>query len=143
MTSLKRFKPSLVAATFVLVAFAAPELRAQDDDSEKALRETQELLKSPALRQQTINSNADAKKADQNLRELGGSQANVEEIYAITADITASLVHQANGDPVKLQELVQEAMKNPEAFHSKLTPAQIQRIKSVSAKIDEQQKKKP
>jgi hypothetical protein len=118
-------------------------LRAQESPESDPVEEVQKLLTNPSLRSKELKSNEGGAKMDQSVRELGGSEENVEEIYAITADITATLVKEVDGDPAKLQIIVQEAMKNPEAFKSKLTPSQIQRIKAVSAKIDADKKKKP
>jgi hypothetical protein len=122
---------------------ASPQSRADDTKESDPVEEVQKILANPELRSKELKSNEGGARVDQNVRELGGSEANVEEIYSITADIMATLVKDVDGDPAKLQVLVQEAMKNPEAFKSKLSPAQIQRIKAVSAKIDAEKKKKP
>ncbi|MEO5668203.1 MAG: hypothetical protein ABIR96_09110 [Bdellovibrionota bacterium] len=143
MMSFKRLNPTFFAlslAAFGMASFAGAQT---EEQTQQSLEETQKILTHSSLRQQTIKSSTEAAKTDQSVRELGGNQANTEEIYAITSDITAALVQQANGDPDKLQALVEEAMKHPEAFASKLTPAQIQRIKTVSEKIDAEKKKKP
>ena len=133
---------------YILMSGLAPVSFSQkaeglSEEDQKALRQTQELLQDPVLRQKYLKENADAAKTDQNVRSLGGNKENTEEIYAISADIAATLVHETGGDPAKMQQLLQEALKTPEAFAGRLSPAQINRIKKVSEKIDAQSVKKP
>jgi uncharacterized protein (DUF2126 family) len=137
---MKNFRRALF---FALGTFLVAEVQALDSASDEALTQTQQLLTDPSKRAKAIENDTAAKQADQNARSLGVTQANTEEIYALTADIMATLVKDSDGDPVKLQATVQEALKNPEAFRSKLTPAQIQRIKGLAQRIDAEKTKKP
>jgi hypothetical protein len=141
-------KPIALCFSLTLLLSFPPALRAQEaeglsDSDMEALRQTQELLENPALRQNYLKENAEASKVDQKVRQLGASKENTEEIYKISSDIAATLVKKTGGDSAKLQQLLQEALKNPEAFAGELTPEQIRRIKKVSEKIDAQNVKKP
>jgi hypothetical protein len=130
----------LILSCGLILSNTASALDAAD---EEALKKTQELLQNPALRQKTLEKDADAARADQKVRELGVTEENSEEIYSITSDIAATLIREADGDPAKLQEMIQKAIQNPEAFAQSLSPEQIRRIKAVSSKIDKEKTKRP
>jgi|GEM_PF-1073880 len=133
----------LVVGTAFSVSIHSQEAEGLSESDLKALQETQELLKNPSLRQEYLKENPDAAKTDQNIRSLGGNKENTEELYSISADIAAILVQKSGGDTAKMQLMLQEALKNPDAFADVLSPSQLQRIKSVANKIDAEQVKKP
>jgi hypothetical protein len=103
-------------------------------DDQKALDETQEMMRDRSAIDAYAAKNADAKAADAQVKALMGDQTDAT--YDLASEIFGDLVRQANGDPVKLMKLVEEAKKNPEAFAKKLTPEQKAKINSMATTID-------
>lgn len=106
-----------------------------DEDFNFAVQETQKDLKDKNKRKDLLNTK-EAKDADTAAKSIAGSEANTEEIYAITADLAAIIGEQAAGDPGKMQQLLKEATENPKVFFERLPAAQQERIKSLSKKIE-------
>jgi hypothetical protein len=115
-------------------AFGEKAQLSQDD--QKALQETQDLLRDQKQRDEYIKSSPDAQKTMDQVKTLGGSQQNMDAMFNISADIFQSLVNEAGGDPVKLQMLLAEAQKNPEKFFNKLSAQQKENIRKVAGDIE-------
>lgn len=47
-----------------------------------------------------------------------------------------NLSKEANGDPEKMQQMLLEAQKNPEAFYKKMSPEQRAQIQGLVKKIE-------
>lgn len=103
--------------------------------NDTALQQTQSMLQSPTDRAKAIQGNASAQAADDQAHALGGSAAGTEAIYSLTSDILADLARQANGDPVKMQELLQQAMANPEAFAANLSDRNKAQLRAIAGKM--------
>ena len=108
--------------------------------TQAALTETQTLLKDQKKLEAEGLTTPEAKKAHQQAKDLMGNAANTEALYSLTSDIMGSLVKEAGNDPAKLQELLAKAMKDPNAFASKLTPDQLARLKELSKKVEAQRR---
>lgn len=128
----------LAVAVVVLLGFAGSAAWAEDGldaHTELALRQTQELLRNPGKRDESVQRDAKAKEADAKVREVAGSAANTEAMYALAAEVLESMVRESGGDATKLQELLQSAQSNPEAFYKALTPEQRARVKQIAEQI--------
>jgi hypothetical protein len=90
-----------------------------DADQQKGLDQTVNLLKSPQDRQKAIEHSDAAKDVDNKTSALAGSKKNKDEIYGISANVFEKVVKESNGDPEKMQRLMNEATANPEAFFNK------------------------
>jgi len=99
---------------------------------EEALRKTQELLRDPSAREKIGKQTSEGREAMNQAESLGGSTENTEEIYDLAADIFADLVHQTNGDPDKIKELLKKAQKNPEDFAKHFSDSQKAKLKEIS-----------
>src|SRR4051812_45740097 len=93
-----------------------------DDASNDALVSTQKLLTDPALRAKAVKENSGAAQAHQQADLAAGGGANTEALYGLSSEIFEDMVKQTGGDPLKLQELIQKAMKDPESFGKNLSP---------------------
>lgn len=134
-----RYRFSMTRSTWMLLAalVASPSVSfAQDMDasSEMALQQTQQLLENPNVRNEAIRKSDSAQAADAKLREVAGSEANTQEMYMLASQIFANMAKDSGGDPAKMQEMVQRAMSNPEAFANSLTPEQRAQLKDLAAK---------
>jgi len=92
---------------------------ALDSDDQKGLDSTINLLKSQKDRQKAVEANPSAKDVDNKVSALAGSNQNKEEIYGVSANVFERIVKEANGDPAKMQQMMNEASQNPEAFYNK------------------------
>lgn len=119
------------------IAFAQTSSQ-QDKATQEALGQTQQLLRDKQQREKALQQNPQAMEQHKRVQQLTGSEKNTDAVYDISADIMDNLVKDANGDPQKMQELMQQAQKDPAAFYNKLTPEQKARIKALSEQISPQ-----
>lgn len=122
--------------TFVLLALSFPSHGELDEHDQKALKETQTLLKDREQRRNAINENQKTRDADQNVKNLfGGSEALTDEAYALAAEVLANVVKSADGDARKMQEMMTEFHRDPAAFAATWTPEQKAKLKALAEKL--------
>lgn len=110
-----------------------------DQHQQKGLEDTKALLKNAQDRNAFIKTDKKAQEVDQKVDALTGGGANKEEVYGISSDVMDKLTHESNGDPEKMQAILQEASKNPEAFYNKyFDDGAKARVRGVAGKIDAQ-----
>ena len=114
-------------AVLALPAFA-------ESNTKDALEQTQQLLIDPANRDEVIRGNADAKNTDKALNDLVGNRVEQQRVYELAADILGSIVTKSEGDPQKMDKLLEDAKKNPEAFANTFTPEQKKTLSDIAAK---------
>lgn len=112
----------------------AEELSKIDSD---AIDKTVELLNNPSQRQQVIDNNDGAKKADQMARQLLGDGADLQQVYKAAGEIFRKLANENNGDLNKMLEKMAEGQKNPESFFNSLTPKERAMVQSLGQKANE------
>jgi len=122
----------LILTTLLLFSAQASDL---DSTSQDALDKTQALMKSHDDRQKYIEANPEAQAADAKIDALTGDQKTKDEIYDTSSDIFSGVVKGTGGDVKKQQELLNQAMNDPEGFFNNLTPAQQQQIRDIASKI--------
>lgn len=101
---------------------------------QEAVQDTKSLLRDRGRRDQTLTGEA-AKKVDKGLDDLTGSRNTSDEVYGLTADLLEPLMKKAGDDPDKLQKMVDEAQKNPEAFAETFTPEQREKLRAIAGEI--------
>ncbi|MBI3541678.1 MAG: hypothetical protein HY075_00165 [Deltaproteobacteria bacterium] len=122
----------LVFVPSVALAGQGKEL---DAASTEALDKTKKLLADPKEREKAVAADARATDADQNARQAaGGSEANTQKLYELSAEVMDTITRESGGDPEKMQSLIADALKNPEAFAAKFTPDQKARLKAIAEK---------
>lgn len=108
-----------------------------DANQQQGLKDTQNLLRDKKQREDYFKNNPQAREADTKAGALGGSPANKEEMYDISAELIEVIARETNGDPVKMETIMQEAQKNPKAFYEKYMSAnQKARVKALAEKVD-------
>lgn len=107
-----------------------------DNSSEESLKRTQDLLRNQRRLESEGLQTPEAKAQHQRAKELMGSPENTAALYDLSADIFGPLAAEAGGDPVKMQEILQKALANPEAFAARLTPEQRARLKDMATKAE-------
>jgi len=88
-----------------------------DADQRHGLKQTKDMLNNPSERQKAIAKDPKAKDMDDKVSALAGTSQNKDEIYGIAAQLMEKIAQETNGDPEKMQLLMLEAQKNPEAFY--------------------------
>jgi hypothetical protein len=100
-----------------------------------AIKQTQDLLRNPKARQGAIKETQGSQNANDYATKVLGNEQNVNEAYDIAAELLPWITEQSGGDPVKMQEMMAQAMKNPESFYARMPAAQKARIKALNNKI--------
>jgi hypothetical protein len=116
-----------------------------DQHQQQGLKDTKEFLKNKDERQKWIDEKGGkAKEVDNKVEALGGSKENKEEIYGIAAEVMEKIALETNGDPEKMQKLLQEAQGNPKAFYEKYFDDKSKaRVRGVATDIERKGTKGP
>jgi hypothetical protein len=113
-----------------------------DEVNDKALRDTQALLRNQQQRNQVIQGDQRAIEADNFAGQaVGNNPALKNGVYGASADVMGTLHKQSGGDAVQMNAILQKAMQNPEAFLRSLPPDQQARIKALAIQAEAQQRK--
>jgi hypothetical protein len=129
-----RFPLSLLFSALISTsAFASDEL---DPGSRDALAKTDDLLRSPDARQELFQKDAQARATNEQVVSMAGSDANAQAIYELAAEVFGTLTKEANGDPQKMLQLLQQAQAHPEAFAKAFTPEQRAQLEALTKKIE-------
>ncbi len=108
-----------------------------DVHEQQGLKDTQRLLTTPKERDAAIRNDPKAKETDDKVEALTGSGQNKEEIYGIASKVMEKITLESNGDARKMQELLMEAQRNPEAFYNKyFGSAEKERVRALANDID-------
>lgn len=102
-------------------------------EQQKALSTVMEQLTNPEKRQEILKDDPKAAQADQFLKEVGGAYS--EDIYKLAAQVMQTLALEANGDPNKMEQLLERAKKNPSSFANSFTPEQKDSLKKIAEKL--------
>ena len=132
----------LILFLSLILSLTSFNIYAQDDSA--SLAQVQALLNDPALRQQALIT-PEARSADRNAEITALGQAGKkQEIYSIAAELMPWLIQETNGDMTKINTLMLEYQKNPQAFYNRIPAAQREKIKSLAGQIEQSRSgKKP
>lgn len=123
----------------ILVSFSLTGQLAWSDEldaaSTEALQKTQDLLKNPNARKDAISKNPNAQMVDQQVKALGGTDSNTEELYGLSSDVFEDVVKMTNGDAEQMQQLLIKAKNDPKAFYESLSDKNKAQFQEVSRKI--------
>lgn len=103
-------------------------------DQDKALSQVVDLLTDPKKLHEIVGDDPKAKEADRFLRSVGGEHSG--EIYQLAAEIFQSLAAEAQGDPEKMERLLEKAKQDPTSFAKKFTAGQKSRLREIAGKIE-------
>jgi len=108
-----------------------------ENSEAQALQETQAMLGDQKQMQEWAKTHPDAKQSMNNVSTLtGGNEADSAAVYKLASDIFANMTKETGGDAGGMEKILAEAMKNPQAFASKLTPEQRQQLQNLSKSIE-------
>lgn len=107
-----------------------------DSSQTEGLKETQTMMTNRKAREEAIKRDPKAKEIDAKAGILAGTQGNKEEMYSLSADLLEKIAKETGGDPVKMQQLLLDAQKDPKAFYEKYLDAKEQaRVRGLATKI--------
>ncbi len=119
------------------IAFTCTAHAQLDTHQRQGLDDTKTLLKDKKQRDDFIKTDKKAQEVDAKVDALAGSSKNKEEIYGISAEVMEKLTVETGGDPAKMQKILDEAMKNPEAFYNKYFDDKAKaRVRGVATDIE-------
>lgn len=125
---------ALFAALSVMLGLSSAARAELDKESQEALEKTQQLLRDQAQRANALKESKDAQRNHQSMESMLGA-SNTNSAYEISAEVLEKIVKDTNGDIVLMQQIVEEAQKNPEAFAKKyFNESQRARIKQMAEK---------
>lgn len=122
---------------FLLTLLASTSLNGQELDANtmEALSQTQQLLRSRALREQAAKESGSAQAAHNHAAALSGNQQNLDALYDTSAEVMEWLTQQTQGDAQKMQALMLKAKENPEAFYQSLPEKIKSKIRSMAGQF--------
>lgn len=120
--------------------FSNPSLTESSEEkvSQESLRRVQQDLINPAARQKILNGDSKAKEQDKKVQGLLGNDS--EKAYEISAELIETIHKKAGGDPVKMEEMVNELRSNPMAIEKYLSSQQKDKIRKMANEVEAQQK---
>lgn len=126
---------AFVSILFLYQYSIAQDLTKQLKTSEvnqQALQETQALLINPEQRNQAIKNNDQAKKVDGMVKDLMGDSS--EDMYKTAAEIMPYISKMGDGDPQKMNQFIQNALRDPASFANNLPPELKQKVSDLAKK---------
>jgi hypothetical protein len=130
----------ILSATLCLISLTTlfSGARAESDHAiDKAMKDTQDLLRDKTQRDELIKKDSKAREAEAKVNSVtGGDAANNQRINEIAADALPALMKVVGNDPAKAMELLQKAQTDPEGFYKSLPPEIRSQIRSVSSDIE-------
>lgn len=109
-----------------------------DKDSQKALEQTQQLLKSGNERQDYIKDHPEATAADDKVKAVTNSPENQQAIYDLSAKIFETTTTRTSGDVKQQQELLKNAAQDPAGFIQSLPADQQRALRDLASQIEKQ-----
>ena len=125
---------NFLVVIFLLAFISQTEADELSENQQTAIEQTKSMLTSPELRKKESNTSA-AQMADQKVKELTGSPQTQEEIYRLASEVFGTLAEQTNGDPEKMNEILNQGLQNPEGFATLWTPEQKEKLHELAEKI--------
>lgn len=128
--------------TLIIFCFGmANSIQAKDltAEQENALKGAIEELTNPTKRAENLKNDPKAAESDKILKEVGGEFS--EEIYQLAGKVMETIAAQAQGDPKKMQEILDRAKKDPAGFAKTFTPEEQKLLKDIGQKVEKSKKK--
>lgn len=130
----------MIARSLVALAMFSASVSAAESDHRESVRKVQEQMKKPGFSKEAEQDSPDAARVNRQIEGLAGSQADIDAIYGLAADILGNMQDMT---PEQMMKVIEEAQKDPQGFASKWTPEQRRRLKELSGRLPAAQKKNP
>jgi hypothetical protein len=129
------FPLCLIAMSFICAAGLA-RAGQLDPSNQDAVNQTKQVMTDPEKLKAATANDPQAKQADENAERLMGNKTDTADLYKLSADIFGNVASDANGDPAKMQESLNQALKNPAGFADSLTPDQAAKLHQLTNKVE-------
>ena len=100
--------------------------------SQEALAKTKELLLNAQQRGEHIKNDKQAQKADDIVKNLGGTPEQQQDIYKLAATIFEKMIKENGGDATEVQR---QLLQKPETFAGSLNPDQMEKLRKIANDI--------
>ena len=94
------------------------------------------------MRKEAIQKHPQGQAADQKVKEIAGSPENEAAIYELAAAVFGDVMKEAGGDVTKAQQMLNDGLKDPEAFAKKWSPEEQAKLHSIAEKSEKSEKSK-
>lgn len=113
-------------------------------DPNDALEKTQQLLMDANQRSAAISGDTKAQAADAQVKKLvGGDAVKEQKVYNISSDVFADVEAKTGGDPEKMQQLLEQAAKDPKKFYEGMSSEQKEQIRKLASEIESNNVSRP
>ena len=127
--------------TVLMLSLLTSSISFAIEEMDPALKDVQDLLRNESKRNVVIKGDSKAQQADSfALAAVGGNQKLKNDVYDVSADIMATVQKLSDGDPAKMNALLQKALQNPGEFLKSLPADQQAKIRDIAAKTEAQKK---
>ncbi len=136
---MEKFKitlPKVLISSFLLLILSPSSWAQLSPSDAEALSNTTQLLKSQNQREAVIQKNPKAQEYVQKMQQMGMSEKQKAQTFAISADVFETLIKNQNGDSQAVQKLLLNAQKDPQAFYKSLPPETQRQIQSLSTEVE-------
>lgn len=116
----------------LLLLLLCAQMVSAQENSDEAIRKTQELLKNQAERNKVIGETSAATTADGKVKGLAGTAADEQAIYELAAEVLGNMKGKT---PEQMSKVVGDADSNPAGFAETWTPEQKKKLKEISDRI--------
>ncbi len=124
----------------LFVALLMPATVWADAETQQAVKEVQEQMKSPSFHQNAAKQSKEAAAVEKQVKDVSGSPENEQAMYEFAAQILGNM---KDNSPEEMRKMLMDAQQNPEAFANSWTPEQKQKLKELSERIPAGQKRNP
>ncbi|HEV8584201.1 MAG TPA: hypothetical protein VGT02_04440 [Methylomirabilota bacterium] len=134
----------LIALTLSALALTCGAAAAQNLDaaSQEALGAVLKMLQDPASRAGAIAGSPQGGAADRQMRDLAGNNPAVtQELYELAAQVFEDVTRGSGGDVKAMSQAFSRGQSDPAGFASMLSPRTLERLRALSIKISDQQRR--
>jgi hypothetical protein len=121
----------LLGLLFTLNVYAEEKM---DEAAAKAMQETNAMMLDPKMREAALAQDPNAKATAEQVKALAkGDPAKEAQLYKMASEAFTKMATEANGDDAKIQEMLEKAKTNPEAFGQNFTEEQKKLLRDLAS----------
>lgn len=113
-------------------AIAYDDMNETPEEVAKAIEEVQKAMASPDFSKKAAAESKEAAQVANYVSEISGNPELEREIYKLAAEVLGNMKGQNIN---QMQQILNEAKNNPEAFANKWTPEQRRKLQELSQKL--------
>ncbi len=122
----------IILNSTVCILFISPSICLSDQETDKAIGEVQEMMKTPGFAEKAANNSPEAPAAAKYVKDISGNVQNEQEIYKLAAEVFGNMKGMS---PEQMKEFLDKAKNDPSAFAKTWTPEQIKKLKELSERL--------